>query len=213
MGVKVTPEQFEFFKAKFERGEATVAELAEEAGVCRLQMWSRLKAAGVSPIETRRKREAMKREKRIVEALRLLAEGVSMTSAAQRCRLQFTDLKAEAARRGVQYELHRYKTKKSAEELASRRSMERGGKHIYGSRLLAEQKLGRPLRDTEIAVYADGNWRNESLDNILIFPSRSAASAYITRQRHERERREAGRNQRRRERAATKKSDARREAD
>jgi len=40
------------------------------------------------------------------------------------------------------------------------------GRHLH--RVLAEQKLGRPLRLGEVVHHVDGNHRNNSLDNLVV---------------------------------------------
>lgn len=45
------------------------------------------------------------------------------------------------------------------------------GRHTH--RVVAEEKIGRPLRSGEIVHHIDGNKRNNSPDNLIVFSSQS----------------------------------------
>ena len=45
------------------------------------------------------------------------------------------------------------------------------GRHEH--RVVAEQKLGRPLRKGEIVHHSDGDYRNNDPDNLMVLPSQS----------------------------------------
>lgn len=45
------------------------------------------------------------------------------------------------------------------------------GRHLH--RVVAEEKLGRPLEPGEVVHHKDGNKRNNDPDNLEIFPSQS----------------------------------------
>ena len=45
------------------------------------------------------------------------------------------------------------------------------GRHEH--RVVAEQKLGRPLRKGEIVHHIDGDYRNNDPDNLMVLPSQS----------------------------------------
>ena len=52
---------------------------------------------------------------------------------------------------------------------------------LYGThehRVVAEQMLGRPLREKEIVHHRDGNKRNNSPENIVVFASQSEYARY-----------------------------------
>lgn len=52
--------------------------------------------------------------------------------------------------------------------------IKRGGRHEH--RVIAEQKIGRPLRNGEVVHHLDGNKRNNSPDNLQVLPSRAEHS-------------------------------------
>ncbi|MCM3589641.1 HNH endonuclease [Brevibacillus borstelensis] len=45
------------------------------------------------------------------------------------------------------------------------------GRHLH--RIVAEQKLGRPLRPGEVVHHIDGNIRNNDPDNLMVFPTQA----------------------------------------
>ncbi len=45
------------------------------------------------------------------------------------------------------------------------------GRHEH--RVVAEQKLGRPLKKGEIVHHIDGNYRNNDPDNLIVLPSQA----------------------------------------
>lgn len=49
---------------------------------------------------------------------------------------------------------------------------------IYEHQLMAEKKIGRPLKEEEVVHHIDKNKTNNSLDNLLIFASNSDHSAF-----------------------------------
>lgn len=49
---------------------------------------------------------------------------------------------------------------------------------VYDHFLIAEEKLGRPLKDGEVVHHIDGNKHNNNLENILIFQSISDHSRF-----------------------------------
>lgn len=52
------------------------------------------------------------------------------------------------------------------------------GETYYEHRRVAEQKLGRPLKDGETIHHEDGNKKNNSKNNVFIFSSQTAHMLY-----------------------------------
>jgi hypothetical protein len=53
-----------------------------------------------------------------------------------------------------------------------------GGSHILEYRLIAEKKVGRPLRDFEVVHHVDGNVRNNDLDNLEVITQAEHARSH-----------------------------------
>ena len=64
--------------------------------------------------------------------------------------------------------------------------------YVYEHILVAEKKLGRPLRKGEIAHHKDRNPQNNAPDNIHVFPSSSAHQAHHIKERIEKKIRALG---------------------
>lgn len=49
---------------------------------------------------------------------------------------------------------------------------------VYEHQMVAEKKIGRPLKDREVVHHIDGNRANNSQDNLLVFASNSEHIAF-----------------------------------